>query len=297
MQSVGQILRAARLAQGWTLEQVHSSTKISVRTLEAIEADDLKQISSAFLYKSFIKQFAEFLKVEPDELVASIEANTSRMPRPLMPGEAADSNFRVRVPALQIRPRRRARWLRPILSFALALTACTGLYTLWQQQKLHLPLLFSTPPTPAQTTTPVPQTALPALHDQPAPPAAQQEARRSNPGGFTLQLSATEPAWLSIVADGKVSFRGILERAETKILEGHQMARIRTGNAGAVEAVFNGKPIGTLGSRGQVRTVVFTRNDYEVLDSSPKLSLRRPEPDFELARNITRPSFELQDSF
>jgi len=285
MQSVGQILRAARLAQGWTLEEIHSSTKITLRMLEAIEADDVRQISSAFLYKSFVRQFAEFLKIEQGELIAAMEANTSRMPQPLMPGEGARSNFTVHVPALQLRPKRRARWLKPILSFGVALTACTGLYTLWQQQKMHLPALFSTPSAPAQTVLPTPETTAPSSK-VPVPATAQQEERRTDPNGFTLELSATEPAWLSIVADGKVSFRGILERAETKVLEGHQTARIRTGNAGAVEAVFNGRPIGTLGSRGQVRTVVFTKNDYEVLESSPKFSLLRFEPQLELTRDL-----------
>src|SRR6185437_7779489 len=91
--------------------------------------------------------------------------------------------------------------------------------------------------------------------------------------GFTLELSATERAWLSIIADGKPSFRGILEKAETKILEGHRTARIRTGNAGGVEVVFNGKPLGVLGRRGQIRTVLFTKNNYEVLQGPSRVSL------------------------
>jgi hypothetical protein len=91
--------------------------------------------------------------------------------------------------------------------------------------------------------------------------------------GFTLQLSAIEPAWLSIIADGKPSFKGILEKAETKILEGHRTARIRTGNAGGVEVVFNGKPLGALGPRGQIRTVLFTKDNYEVLHRPAHVSL------------------------
>jgi len=79
-------------------------------------------------------------------------------------------------------------------------------------------------------------------------------------------LSAIERTWLSIVADGQETFTGVLETAETKVLEGHETARIRTGNAGGLNVVFNGRAIGSLGPRGQVRTVVFTRTGYETFE-------------------------------
>ncbi|HEY7209735.1 MAG TPA: RodZ domain-containing protein [Bryobacteraceae bacterium] len=281
MQSVGQKLRAARLAQEFTLDQIHSSTRISLNTLEAIEADDVNHISSAFLYRSFVRQLAEYLKIDYAELSSSIQANAERMPAPLMPGEG----HRIpgpKVPALQIGRRRKVRWVRSLSSFAAALVACSAIYAFWQNEKLGLPTLLGS----AVPSTQVQPAAASAPSSVPAPASTAPAEPRPQQTGFTLELSATEPAWLSIVADGKVSFRGILERAETKILEGHETARIRTGNAGAVEAVFNGKAIGALGSRGQVRTVLFTKDDYEVLDSSPRISLLRFTPTFELAREI-----------
>ena len=64
MESVGQILRDERLRQLLTLEEVSASTRISLKNLDAIERDDLKQISSPFFYRSFVRQFAERLGVE-----------------------------------------------------------------------------------------------------------------------------------------------------------------------------------------------------------------------------------------
>ena len=43
---------------------------------------------------------------------------------------------------------------------------------------------------------------------------------------------------------------------------------MRTGNAGGVKLTFNGKPVGVVGPRGQVRVVVFTKDSYEVIDPS-----------------------------
>jgi hypothetical protein len=90
-----------------------------------------------------------------------------------------------------------------------------------------------------------------------------------------IELSAIEPTWLSITADGKQTYSGVLATAETKTLEGHETARIHTGNAGGVNVVFNGRALGTLGRRGQIRTVLFTRTGYEVLEPSAVMELTR----------------------
>jgi hypothetical protein len=41
---------------------------------------------------------------------------------------------------------------------------------------------------------------------------------------------------------------------------------VRAGNAGGIQVVFNGKTIGPLGPKGQVRTAVFTRDRYTILE-------------------------------
>jgi uncharacterized protein DUF4115 len=88
---------------------------------------------------------------------------------------------------------------------------------------------------------------------------------------FRIKLSAVENTWLSLAADGKEVFKGTLRADETRTLEGYQTARVRTGNAGGLEVVFNGRSLGKLGPEGQMRTVVFTKDSYNVLQ--PRLSL------------------------
>jgi hypothetical protein len=86
-----------------------------------------------------------------------------------------------------------------------------------------------------------------------------------------LELSATEPSWLSMTSDGKAAYNGMLEATATKTLDSHDRARIRMGNAGAVNVLFNGKSLGALGKRGQVRTIEFTVAGYKeiVLPTAP----------------------------
>ncbi len=281
MRSVGQQLRQARQAQGRTLEELNSSTRISLKNLEAIEADQPTAISSAFLYKSFVKQFAESVGLDYGQLQEDVQTAASQMPAPLMPGEVVGSALKV--PALPVRQKRTFRLLYSLSSFALVLVACSGIYSVWQNAKVRSAIAQRARPrnenSAAKPTTPDRLHA--AAVKNPASAEAKPNTSTSSPGpdsrervpeSFTLELSATEPAWLSIVADGKQSFKGILERAETKILEGHNTARIRTGNAGGVKVVFNGKALGALGRRGQIRTVVFTTNDYEVVDRPARVA-------------------------
>jgi hypothetical protein len=80
-----------------------------------------------------------------------------------------------------------------------------------------------------------------------------------------LNLSATEKTWLSITSEGKRLFSGFLEPSQTKTLTGLDAAQMTVGNAGGIEVRLNGKPIGPIGKSGQVRRVVFTPDNFEVL--------------------------------
>ena len=88
-----------------------------------------------------------------------------------------------------------------------------------------------------------------------------------------MEVAAIERTWLSIVADDKQIYDGILEVAERKVLEGHENASIRMGNAGGVSVLFNGKTIGSLGPRGQMRTVLFTKDNFEIVQPPAHIAL------------------------
>lgn len=273
MQLVGQKLRLAREAQARTLEQVSASTRISIHALEAIEADNVTSISSAFLYRSFVRQFAEYLGLDYAELSLAVEEAGQQFPAPLIPGQGA--SHPPKVAALPVARKKNSRLLLSVSAFAVVLVACSGLYAAWQKSKVNLPSIWRVPS--AQTKSPahaglVPDRSPTATKPTDSIAADINKGRSTDPNGFTLELSATEPAWLSIIADGKQSFNGILERAQRKILEGHRTASVRTENAGVVKVVFNGKALGTLGPRGQVRTVLFTKNNYEILRGPGRVS-------------------------
>jgi len=274
MESVGQKLRAIRLQRGLTLEDISAKTRISTKNLQAIERDDLSPIGSSFFYKSFVRQFAQQLNLNFSELAAAVQSLTAALPEPLMPGQTASGVALPTVPALRSRRRKGLHWISSFTSLMVMLVACSMLYSMWQNSRASLQARISgfvssfTDHSMGQgrgaTASNAPQTSPPERDSAASAALAASAPAPSAP--FRVELSAIERTWLSIVADGQETFTGVLETAETKVLEGHETARIRMGNAGGLNVVFNGRAIGSLGPRGQVRTVVFTRTGYETFE-------------------------------
>src|SRR5919205_424213 len=67
--SFGEQLRLAREARGVSLRQISDQTRISIRYLEAIEADDYKRLPGGIFNKSFIKAYAKQIGFDENEAI------------------------------------------------------------------------------------------------------------------------------------------------------------------------------------------------------------------------------------
>jgi len=70
MKTVGQILKTAREAKSFSLEQLSSLTKIDIKYISALEEDAFDKLPSETFAKGFIRNLAIRLDKNPDELVA-----------------------------------------------------------------------------------------------------------------------------------------------------------------------------------------------------------------------------------
>ena len=83
MASLGQDLRRERELRGISLKEISSSTKISLRFLEALEEDRLDIIPGNFFIKAILKSYAKFIGLEEDYVLnkfyeASLELKQSQ---------------------------------------------------------------------------------------------------------------------------------------------------------------------------------------------------------------------------
>ncbi|MDQ6679153.1 MAG: helix-turn-helix domain-containing protein, partial [Acidobacteriota bacterium] len=84
MTSIGETLRRERLARGLDLQQVSQSTKIGTRMLQAMESDDFSKLPGGVFTRSFIKQYAAVLGLDPqslDEQLRGLQTEAEEPPR------------------------------------------------------------------------------------------------------------------------------------------------------------------------------------------------------------------------
>jgi cytoskeletal protein RodZ len=266
--SIGKTLRLERERQGRALGDIADQLCIINRYMKAIEDDNREVLPGGFFYKSFVRQYAEILGMSAKEIERIIQAiGEESLPLP-----GADPRFPVRQPdPIIVRTNRRllsghrVTWSAVGLSVVVA--GCTTFYGWWYRPAQAGIPAVSGPQAPAvQTSTPEPRVEPPPQQAVPVQPVAIKQIAPSDEVGqqVVLNVSATEKTWVSIIADGKVVFKGILEPSQTKTLTGGEVAKLTTGNAGGLDIRWNGRPIGPVGERGQVRVVKFTKDNFQI---------------------------------
>jgi cytoskeletal protein RodZ len=148
-----------------------------------------------------------------------------------------------------------------VAALVAVLLACSGFYAWWNKAPR------SPRPEASQTASPSGVVPVKASAEANSVVPSLNVTTTTGPDGVNrvvLNLSATEKTWLSITCDGKRIFSGILEPSQTKTLAGSDVATMKVGNAGGIEVLWNGKSIGPIGPRGQVREVLFTPDNFEI---------------------------------
>ncbi len=70
LHALGQLLQEAREARALTLDEVERRTRIRVKYLEALESGDISLLPSTTHAKGFLRNYAQFLQLDANELVA-----------------------------------------------------------------------------------------------------------------------------------------------------------------------------------------------------------------------------------
>jgi cytoskeletal protein RodZ len=292
MAAISETLRQARLRSGIDLDRLADKTKINPRYLKAIEAGDFGQLPSGIFARMFIKQYADAVGLDGASFAEEFQRMTS-FGQDFAPDVqtivATRQSYHPNVRGLssvgdRVRSERIASMLSSFIWVVGAILVCAGAY----YGLAHLPSrstvatakappathAASAQPGPAKALSPSPAPAAsptppPAVPSEPAPSAAIQ-----------LGISATEPVWVTALADGKTVFSELLPAGASKMVAGTDSARLTLGNAGGAEVTFNGKKLEPFGPKGQVRTVEFTPRDFQVISRTspnPEPS-RNPDP-------------------
>lgn len=267
--TIGQTLRQHREERGLTPEQAAYQSKVPLRLLQALEADDYRLLPDAGYLIRFLHDYARLLKLNPDALEQEFRQTIHRPP--------AQSFAPAPPPTSPPIPWKQVAWtgaailvVTPLVFIALSLSSKRS---------------AERAPAPPVAERPVEESALteggsPVIPDR--PPARQPEATRPEAAGapagmrgiapapagiaqspptlspevrsrrFLLMAHALELTWMVVRADGGQEREVLLQKGQTARFSADAGFVVTIGNAGGVALTLNGDPVPSLGASGQV---------------------------------------------
>jgi len=117
---------------------------------------------------------------------------------------------------------------------------------------------------------PAPDQNAPKKASAPSPdlgaPLARAPAQTGPLATARIHVEMLAQGAVSLLArsDGRFDFQGTVDMDQRRIFEGRKEVSLRVGDAGSVAISFNGKPIGPIGPKGRVRSVVFTPGGFRI---------------------------------
>ncbi len=257
---MGAVLRAERERRGLTVKDIERETSIRSAYIEALESGRYEALPSEVYVKGFIRNYAEFLRLDAGALVRQYREEThgteeepaAAQPRSAGGGDhapfASGSDFHERVEKSH-----RAQIILTVTAVVAAAFVGSIYYFFGEDPAAKPPAQTARQETASSAPLPSAETRQDAAQEKPggAPEAAGQE---------DVRVRLTGRCWLYVVADGKDVYEGTAEANQTFQWTGKESVVITAGNAGAVEVTHNGKPAGVLGKAGEVVERRFGRS-------------------------------------
>ncbi len=243
-QRTGEVLAAARTAKGIELVDIAKETRVPLRHLKALEADDHELLPALPYAIGFVKNFAQYVGLDPETIAAQFRAETSKLahvPSPLSM-EPLDER---RLPSRSL----------VMASIAIIVLVIAGL-SAWGAGVFDSAPVVNTKEIAVAEPSP-PMSANPDVTPDQGIAAAPLAASAAAPvAAGIVVLTATEDVWVKIYdratrANAKI---GILKSGESYAVPADRPGLLLwTGKAGALAITVGGRPVAPLG--GPVETV------------------------------------------
>ena len=261
MQTVGQKLREERIRQGKEIKPIADELRISSRYIQAIEAENWDQLPSGFFGRSFIRQYAMVLGLDPSEYENAIPSEAP-VEEPVQTQALVHQrkSWDIAVPPL-VAPRGKGifdlKMWAAVAGLVMAIVAGSNLYTWYEESHYGKPIQKVAQTSKAEAVLAEPTSKLESSYG-----LGKAE------GLLSLSVAATEATWLEISSNGQRLFSGLLEVGQSQKFDKTESARMVVGNAGGVVIRRSGRDIGPIGERGQVRVVLFSSDTWQILQSA-----------------------------
>jgi len=231
--SFGDWLRRQRELREISLRDIAERTKISLRYLEAMEADRFDLLPAPIFAKGFLREYARYVGLSPDDVVNHYLSVHH-------PEELADpkEDTKSRARPKQVDPgptpmRRTWSWGLLLALAGLVLLVLVAVMAWFVDHRHKEPTNVNQAP-PIAAPPPVQVAAPPPAPSRPVPPPPSAPIQ--------VSLDFNKDCWVEAVSDGKGHVAELRIQGESMQVEAQKSLTLTLGNAGVVDMRVNGYP-------------------------------------------------------
>ncbi len=251
-------LRAARERRGFSLQHLSDLTRISLRNLEAIEANDERRLPPPVFTRGFVRSYAREVGLEPDTTAARYLEQFVPEPPPPAPAETGS----VPADAGTAAPERSTTDAVAAIVLGTTVLVLVGILGISIVRRGTRPTAREATAAPAAVT---------AAATAPAPPSAPigttgseaARARASNDAPLEVVIAPSGPCWVKATIDGQVTFAALLNAGDRRTVTAAKGLTLRVGDPATFKYTIDGRPGAAVGKPAEPVTLHIDRGNYQ----------------------------------
>ena len=237
---IGSILRAKREEKGISLDEVSNVLCLRKSLIQAIESGKWDFLPHEVYVRSYVKEYANFLKIYDEILPELTEKNNEIEP------DTKTDNQVIEKPIRRFRKIAFTNLPRKALVYPSIVLILAGFYMIEKMKRDHIPVpkIETTAGISVQSPSSTENTV--TMESQASPVISE---------GKKLMITCKERTWVSVVIDDTEKKEFMLNAQEMIILNAKDMFDLLIGNAGGVKLILNGKDTEFTGKSGEVKRI------------------------------------------
>jgi cytoskeleton protein RodZ len=277
----GTHLREARERRGVSLRQIATSTRISLRTLEALENNEIKKLPGGIFSRAFVRSYAQEIGLDPDEAVREF---VHQFPLEHVTAGTKSANDRVVATGEEgVRRRQQQFSLAVTLAILIPVAALVVYFAVSSRRSSAADgsveaasrvangargaagatadrALPTSRPSPLSTGNSAMSPNAPSAIKPAGAPGALAIAANEP---LRLRIAPSGPCWVRVSVDGVIRHQALMQKGEVYQQEAKDGFDILIGDAGTFHYTINDRPGRTVGESGDVIVARINRGTLQ----------------------------------
>jgi cytoskeleton protein RodZ len=276
-ETLGKFLKSQRESKKISLREVAKNTRVREHILRAIEEDQPELLPPATYVKGFLLAYAKYLRLDPNDVLLRYERALKG--EPAVPAPPQPLTPRQKIPPTRpSKSKPKVLWnTKQVWVVVAVIVASFVVFYFFSPFASKLPIeplpgrsvegKPSVAPSPSAAATarapeekPVVEEKKPLASSPPVAAASSVQEKKA----LSLLLKAAEETWVSLQADDQPEKEMTFKPGDGVSVQASNRIRMKLGNAGGLDLILNGKPLGKFGKSGEVVTLVITPQGVEL---------------------------------